>query len=121
MKSRLVASVLLLFALTALAASQAVPQRVRMSQDVAQGLILKKVAPVYPPLARQARIQGTVVLRVIVSNAGDVENVQLVSGHPMLAPSAIEAVRQWTYKPYLLQNEPIEIETQVQVNFTLAE
>ena len=120
MKRHLVATLPLLLAVTALAASQVVPQRVRVSEDIVQGLMLKKVPPVYPPLAKQARIQGTVLLKVTISKSGDVENLQLISGHPMLAPAAIEAVKQWKYKPYLLNGEPVEVETQVQVNFTLA-
>lgn len=84
------------------------------------GLIIKKVAPVYPPMARKARVQGTVILRVQISKSGNVENIQLVSGHTMLAPAAIEAVKQWEYKPYLLNGEPVDVETRVTVNFTLA-
>lgn len=98
----------------------ATPQRVRVSQGVTQGLILKKVNPTYPPLARQARIQGQVVLQAEISKDGSIENLRLISGHPMLAPSAIEAVRQWRYKPYVLNGEPVEVETQITVNFTLA-
>ena len=98
----------------------ATPQRVRVSSGVQSGLLVRKVQPVYPPLARQARIQGTVVLQAQISKTGDIENLQLVSGHPMLAPAAIEAVKQWKYKPYLLNGEPVEVETTVQVNFSLA-
>src|SRR5262252_4825785 len=98
----------------------ATPQRVRVSSGVSQGLLIRKVPPTYPPLARQARIQGTVILQAQISKTGDIEKLQLISGHPMLAPAAIEAVKQWKYKPYLLNGEPVEVETQVQVNFTLA-
>ena len=98
----------------------ATPQRVRVSSGVQSGLLIRKVQPSYPPLARQARIQGTVVLQAQISKTGDIENLQLVSGHPMLAPAAIEAVKQWKYKPYLLNGEPVEVETTVQVNFSLA-
>jgi len=98
----------------------ATPQRVRVSSGVQSGLLVRKVPPAYPPLARQARIQGTVVLQAQISKNGDIENLQLVSGHPMLAPAAIEAVKQWKYKPYLLNGEPVEVETTVQVNFSLA-
>ena len=98
----------------------ATPQRVRVSAGVTSGLLVRKVNPVYPPLARQARISGTVVLRAVISKDGSIENLSLVSGHPMLAPAAIDAVKQWKYKPYLLNGEPVEVETQVQVNFTLA-
>jgi protein TonB len=98
----------------------ATPQRVRVSSGVSTGMLVRKVPPTYPPLARQARIQGTVLLQATISKEGAIENLQLISGHPMLAPAAIEAVKQWKYKPYLLNGEPVEVETQVQVNFTLA-
>ena len=98
----------------------ATPQRVRVSSGVQSGLLIRKVPPTYPPLARQARIQGTVILQAQISKTGDIENLQLISGHPMLAPAAIEAVKQWKYKPYLLNGEPVEVETTVQVNFSLA-
>jgi periplasmic protein TonB len=98
----------------------ATPQRVRVSAGVTSGLLIRKVNPTYPPLARQARISGTVVLRAMISKEGSIENLSLVSGHPMLAPAAIDAVKQWKYKPYLLNGEPVEVDTEVQVNFTLA-
>jgi protein TonB len=98
----------------------ATPQRVRVSSGVSTGMLVRKVQPTYPPLARQARIQGAVVLQAQISKNGDIENLQLISGHPMLAPAAIEAVKQWKYKPYLLNGEPVEVETTVQVNFSLA-
>jgi len=98
----------------------ATPQRVRVSQGVSQGLLVRKVQPSYPPLARQARIQGQVVLQAEISKDGSIENLRLVSGHPMLAPAAIEAVKQWKYKPYFLNGEPVEVETQITVNFSLS-
>jgi protein TonB len=98
----------------------ATPQRVRVSSGVSSGLLIRRVNPTYPPLARQARIQGVVILQAQISKDGSIENLQLISGHPMLAPAAIEAVKQWKYKPYLLNGEPVEVDTQVQVNFTLA-
>src|ERR1700690_4324467 len=98
----------------------ATPQRVRVSQGVTQGLLIRKVQPNYPPLARQARIQGSVLLQAEISKEGSIENLHLISGHPMLAPAAIEAVKQWKYKPYILNGEPVEVETQITVNFTLS-
>jgi protein TonB len=98
----------------------AAPQRVRVSQGVSTGLLIKRVNPVYPPLARQARIQGQVVLHAVISKDGSITGLNLVSGHPMLAPAAIDAVKQWKYKPYLLNGEPVEVDTEVQVNFTLS-
>lgn len=98
----------------------ATPQRVRVSTGVSTGLLIRRVQPNYPPLARQARIQGSVVLQAEISKEGTIQNLQLISGHPMLAPAAIEAVKQWRYKPYLLNGEPVAVETQVVVNFTLS-
>jgi protein TonB len=98
----------------------ATPQRVRVSQGVSSGLLVRKVQPNYPPLARQARIQGQVVLHAVIGKDGSIQNLQLISGHPMLAPAAIEAVKQWKYKPYLLNGEPVEVDTEVVVNFTLS-
>ena len=91
-----------------------------MSQGVTQGLLIRKIQPAYPPLARQARIQGAVLLQAEISKDGSIQNLRLISGHPMLAPAAIEAVKQWKYKPYFLNGEPVEVETQITVNFTLA-
>jgi protein TonB len=98
----------------------ATPQRVRVSQGVTQGLLIRKIQPAYPPLARQARIQGSVLLQAEISKDGTIQNLRLISGHPMLAPAAIEAVKQWRYKPYILNGEPVEVETQITVNFTLS-
>jgi len=117
----LVAHLLLLITLTSLAASQVHPELIRADDKVMSGLLLKRVEPVYPPLARQARIQGTVILKVRINKSGEVANVQLVSGHPMLAPAAIAAVKQWKYDPYLLNGEAVEVETNVAVNFTLSD
>jgi len=98
----------------------ATPQRVRVSAGVTSGLLIRKVQPVYPPLARQARIQGTVILHAQIGKDGSIQNLQLISGHPMLVQSALDAVRQWKYKPYLLNGEPVEVDTEVAVNFTLS-
>jgi protein TonB len=98
----------------------ATPQKVRVSQGVTQGLLIHRVQPNYPPLARQARIQGSVILQADISKNGTIENLRVISGHPMLAPAALDAVKQWRYKPYVLNGEPVEVETQVTVNFTLA-
>lgn len=98
----------------------ATPTRIRVSSGVQSGLLVRRVNPTYPPLARQARIQGVVLLQAEISKEGNIVNLQLISGHPMLAPAAIDAVKQWKYKPYLLNGEPVEVETQVQVNFTLS-
>jgi protein TonB len=96
------------------------PQRVRISQGVTRGLLIQKVEPQYPPLARAARVQGEVVLSAIIDANGQITNLQLVSGHPMLVPNAIAAVRQWRYKPYLLNGAPVEVETTITVIFSLS-
>ncbi len=105
---------------TALIPKVATPQRVRVSSGVSTGLLIKKVTPTYPQLAKQARIQGAVVLQAEISKEGTIQNLQLISGHPMLAPAAIEAVKQWRYRPYLLNGEPVAVDTQVVVNFSLS-
>ncbi len=96
-----------------------VPQRVRISQGVTNGLLVHKVEPPYPVLAKAARIQGDVVLKAIIDREGNIQDLQLMSGHPMLAPAAIEAVKQWRYRPYLLNGQPVEVETTITVIFTL--
>ncbi|HUA16874.1 MAG TPA: energy transducer TonB [Verrucomicrobiae bacterium] len=106
---------------TIAAAQEAAPQRVQVPDSVIGGLLVNRVSPMYPPLARQARIQGSVVLKVTISKSGDVGNVQLISGHPMLVPAAVDAVKQWKYQPYLLNGEPTEVETIVHVNFMLSD
>jgi protein TonB len=101
-------------------ATPAAPQRVKISQGVTEGLLLNKVQPAYPPLARQARIQGEVVLQAVISKSGAIEGLKLLQGHPMLAPAAIEAVKQWKYKPYYLNGEPVEVDTMITVRFSLS-
>jgi len=96
-----------------------VPQRVRISQGVTKGLLVHRVEPVYPTLARAARVQGEVVLSAIIDSNGQITNLQLVSGHPMLVPAALAAVREWRYKPYLLNGQPVEVETTITVIFSL--
>jgi periplasmic protein TonB len=98
----------------------ATPTRVRVSQGVTQGLLVRRIQPTYPPLAKQARIAGAVVLQAEISKDGSIQNLHVISGHPMLVPSAIEAVKQWKYRPYILNGEPVEVETTITVNFTLA-
>jgi TonB family protein len=101
-------------------ADVATPQRVRVSQGVSTGLLIHKVNPIYPVKARQAHIQGTVVLQADISTEGRIVNLRLISGPEELAPAAIGAVQQWRYRPYLQKGEPVEVQTTVQVNFTLS-
>jgi protein TonB len=86
---------------------------------ILEGSLIRKVQPVYPPLARSVRVQGPVVLAAVISKAGVIENLRVVSGHPMLVKAALDAVSEWRYRPYILNNEPVEVETQITVNFTL--
>jgi protein TonB len=93
--------------------------RVLRPSTIMEGQLVHRVQPIYPPLAIQARIQGEVVLHAMISREGTIEGLQVVSGHPMLAPAAIAAVRQWRYRPCYLNGEPVEVETQVTVKFIL--
>ena len=93
--------------------------RMRVSSGVTAGLLLKRVEPTYPALAKTARVQGVVVLHAIISKTGTIEGLTLMSGPAMLAPAAIDAVKQWRYKPYLLNGDPIELDTTVEVHFNL--
>src|SRR5580698_6450881 len=88
---------------------------------MSEGDLVHKILPTYPPLARVARLQGQVVLQAVISRQGAIENLGVLAGHPMLVPAAIEAVRQWRYRPYILNGEPVEVETQITVNFSLME
>ena len=84
-----------------------------------EGSLVRRVQPIYPPIARNARIQGQVVLFAVINKAGTIDNLRVMSGHPLLVAAAIDAVKQWQYRPYVLNHEPIEVETQITVNFTL--
>jgi TonB family protein len=95
------------------------PQRIRVGGNVQAANLIHKVDPVYPPLAYQARIQGTVRFTVIIGRDGRIQNLQLLSGHPLLVEAARQAVSQWEYRPTLLNGSPVEVVTQVDVNFTL--
>jgi TonB family protein len=93
--------------------------RVRISRDDSTALLISKVLPVYPPTAQQARIQGTVILQAAISKDGAVESLREISGHPFLIPAAIDAVKQWRYKPYMRNGMPRAVETEISVNFVL--
>jgi protein TonB len=97
------------------------PQRIRVGGNVQQAMLIKQPRPTYPPLAKQARIQGTVRFNAIIGKDGTIQNLQVVSGHPLLVPSARDAVIQWVYKPTLLNGEPVEVATTIDVNFTLSQ
>jgi protein TonB len=95
-------------------------QRIKVGGNVQQANLIKKVMPVYPPLAKQARISGTVRFTAIIGRDGSIQNLQLITGHPLLVPAATEAVKQWLYRPTMLNGEPVEVITQIDVNFTLS-
>lgn len=97
------------------------PKQIRVGGNVQAAKLVRQPKPVYPPLAKQARIQGTVKFNAVIGRDGSIQNLTLVSGHPLLVPSATEAVRQWVYQPTLLNGEPVEVVTQIDVNFTLSQ
>jgi protein TonB len=103
----------------AINARKAPQETLRISQGVSQGLILKRVQPVYPEQARQMRVEGKVELQANISKSGSITGVKQLSGDPLLGRAATDAVRQWKYKPYFLNGEPIEIQTQITVIFKL--
>lgn len=96
------------------------PLRRDVGGDVQQANLLHQVKPLYPATARTVRVQGAVVMEAVIDRAGRVENLRVLSGHPVLVPAALDAVRQWRYRPTLLNGEPVEVITLVTVNFILA-
>src|SRR5882672_10276976 len=95
----------------------ATPQKLRVSSGVAEGLKIHDVTPTYPQMARIAHIQGDVLLQATISKSGVIENLRAVQGHPILIQAAMDAVKQWKYKPYILNGEPVEVETTIKVQF----
>jgi TonB family protein len=94
-------------------------QTLSVSQGVSRGLLVKKTQPIYPPSAMQMHVEGAVELSATISKEGNISAVKIISGDPRLARAAVDAVKQWKYKPYLLNGEPVEIQTQVTMNFKL--
>jgi protein TonB len=97
----------------------AAPQKVSISQGIAVGLLIQKTAPIYPPIAKTARVSGTVVIQATISRNGTIENPHVVSGPAMLRQAALDAVKTWRFRPYMLSGEPVEVETTVNLNFSL--
>ncbi|HEV2520858.1 MAG TPA: TonB family protein [Candidatus Acidoferrales bacterium] len=95
------------------------PARIKQGGNVTAASIITQTRPVYPPLARQARIQGNVVLHAIIDKDGKVAQLEVISGHPLLVQSALDAVKQWRYKPTLLNGDPVEVDTTITVTFTM--
>ena len=96
-------------------------QRVPVTSTIEAAKLVLRVKPIYPPIAIQARIQGSVVLHAIISKEGSVSELQVVSGHPLLVGAALEAVRQWRYSPTILSGQPVEVETTITVSFVLGQ
>ena len=86
-----------------------------------EGNLVRRVQPVYPSTAKMARIQGQVVLSAVIGKEGSIEKIQVVAGHPLLVQSALEAVKQWVYQPTTLNGDPVGVETEIDVNFTLSQ
>jgi protein TonB len=97
--------------------AEEIPKRLVVSQGVSLGMLQSQIEPVYPMIARRARVQGRVTLRAVISAQGTIESLQVIDGHPMLVSAALDAVKQWHYKPYMLSGQPVEVETTVFVNF----
>lgn len=95
-------------------------QRVRVGGKVKQPVLMSRTNPLYPQLAKNARIQGTVRLQALISTSGRILNAQVISGHPLLLQAALDAVKTWTYQPTELNDEPVEVQTTIDVNFTLS-
>jgi len=95
-------------------------KRIRVPAQIAEANLIHDVAPQYPPEAGRARIEGIVVLMAVIGKDGTVRDVRVESGLPLLAQAAIDAVRQWRYKPYLLNGEPVEVDSHITINFTLS-
>jgi protein TonB len=98
-----------------------VPQRVPVTSNIEAAKLISRVQPAYPALAIQARIQGNVVLHAIIGRDGQVSELQVLSGHPLLVSAAVEAVRQWRYSPTLLNGQAVEVETTITVSFVLGQ
>lgn len=94
---------------------------VHVTSTIAEGMLLQKTLPVYPPIAKAVRRGGTVVLQAVISTRGAIENLRVVSGDPMLIQAAREAVMNWRYRPYLLNGQPVEVETTINVIFKLTQ
>jgi protein TonB len=94
-------------------------ERIRIGGNVQAALLIRRVDPQYPVLARQAHVDGSVILRAFISRDGKVQDLVLVSGNPLLVHAAMDAVKQWVYKPTYLDGNPVEVLTEVSVNFHL--
>lgn len=101
------------------AVQPAQPSRAVVSGGVIEGLLLYETTPTYPSIARTAGISGTVALAATISRSGSIENLRVVSGHPMLRQAALDAVKSWRYRPYLLNNQPVEVETTITIVFSM--
>jgi protein TonB len=103
-----------------LAKTSPTQKRMRIASRVAEANLIHDVPPTYPPEAGRARIEGTVVLLAVIAKDGTVQDVRVESGLPVLAQAAIDAVKQWRYRPYVLNGEPVEVDSRITINFTLS-
>ena len=95
-------------------------KRWKVSSGIEEGLLIRDVKPLYPRLAQAAGVQGEVVLQAVIGKDGRIENLHALSGNPLLVKAALDAVQQWRYRPYLLNGQPVEVETQITVRFTVS-
>jgi TonB family protein len=104
-----------------IAAPGAEPERLRVGGNAQQSKLVRQPRPAYPPAAKEQRISGVVKLEAVIGKDGTMQNLKVLDGHPLLVPAALEAVRQWVYEPTLLNGNPVEVVTQIDVNFTLSQ
>ena len=97
------------------------PDRIRVGGNQQQAQLVKQTRPVYPSAAKEARIQGVVKLSAVIAKDGSVQDLTVDSGHPLLVPAAVEAVKQWLYQPTMLNGQPVEVVTKIDINFTLSQ
>ncbi len=95
------------------------PMLVPRASRAQESLLIRQIKPAYPPLAVQARIEGSVLIQAVIARDGTIQHLEVLNGHPLLVRAAVDAVRQWQYRPFLLDGEPVEVETQITVNFSL--
>jgi protein TonB len=93
----------------------------RVGGNVQSANLINQVRPTYPPLAKAARVQGTVKFEAVIGKDGSIQNLHMISGPPLLVQAAMQAVQQWKYRPTLLNGEPVEVITTIDVNFTLSQ
>jgi protein TonB len=99
----------------------AVPGAIRVGGNIQSTKLIQQPRPIYPPDAKAARVQGVVKLMAVIAKDGTIKHLEVISGHPLLVPSALEAVKNWVYSTTLLNGDPVEVQTQIDVNYTLSQ